>query len=159
MCMPFLGSNSEVVTMLALIFIWFLIGLLLGMRILKGRSAGGAARSNSGGGGGGGGSRRPAPKMAASAGSVEIYVGNLAYDISDDDLRKMFEEHGRVESVRVITNKFNGKSKGYGFVNMADSAGAQDAIQALHGKDIKGRELVVNEAKSKSKGRDDRGDR
>ena len=68
----------------------------------------------------------------------------------------MFEGFGRVESVRVITNKFNGKSKGYGFVNMADAAGAQEAIQALHGKDIKGRELVVNEAKSKSKGHDDR---
>ena len=151
MCMTSLSGNYEVGQILILILVWFLVGLLLGMRIGRNRAG------RTGGDSSPRGSDRRAPKgPAGSPGSVEIYVGNLAYDINDDELRKMFSEFGQVESIRVITNKFNGKSKGYGFVNMSDSAGAQDAIRALHGKDVKGRELVVNEAKSKSKGQDGR---
>ncbi len=78
--------------------------------------------------------------------TVNLFVGNLPYTTSDDDLRQMFEPHGDVDSARVITDRETGRSRGFGFVEMADSA-ANDAIEALNGSDIGGRELVVNEAR------------
>lgn len=123
------------------ILLGLVLGLLLGMRISsQGRSGSGrgsrAARNES----------RP-----ASPGAVEIYVGNMAYDLSESDLEKLFGEYGAVEAIRIIVNKFNGKSKGYAFVTMADGKAAEQAIKALNGKEIKGRQIVANEAKARSR--------
>lgn len=98
-------------------------------------------RSCSHGGGGDGG----------SGDCIEIYVGNLSYDMNDAQLRKEFERFGSVKSARVIENRFNHKSKGFGFVEMPNRPEAEAAIQALHDKDLMGRKLRVNEAKNKSR--------
>ncbi len=84
-------------------------------------------------------------------GLIEMYVGNLAYEVGEKDLLKEFEAFGRVVSARIIKNRFNGKSKGFGFIEMSDRAASTAAIRALNGKDIKGRRVVVNEAKSPSR--------
>ena len=81
---------------------------------------------------------------------VEIYVGNLSYDMSEAQMRKEFEKYGAVKSARIISNRFNRKSKGFGFVEMPNRPEAEAAIRALHDKDILGRKLRVNEAKNKS---------
>ena len=90
--------------------------------------------------------RKPHP--APADGSVEIYVGNLSYDMTEDQLREAFAAYGKVNSARLITNRFNGKSKGYGFVQMPDRAEAEKAIAALNDKDILGRKMRCNEAKN-----------
>ena len=78
---------------------------------------------------------------------MNIYVGNLSYDTSEDSLRTMFEEHGRVDAARVITDRDTGRSKGFGFVEMPDDDEARAAMEALNGSDIDGRALTVNEAR------------
>lgn len=78
---------------------------------------------------------------------MNIYVGNLAWAVSDDELRRAFEAHGQVASATVIKDKATGKSRGYGFVEMPDSSQAQAAIDALNGKELKGRAITVNEAR------------
>ena len=90
--------------------------------------------------------RKPHP--APADGSVEIYVGNLSYDMTEDQLRKEFEAYGAVNSARLITNRYNGKSKGFGFVQMPNRAEAEKAIAALNEKDIMGRKMKCNEAKN-----------
>jgi len=81
---------------------------------------------------------------------VEIYVGNLSYDMTEAQMRKEFERFGEVKSARIIANRFNSKSKGYGFVEMPNRSEAEAAIKSLHDKDVLGRKLRVNEAKNKS---------
>ena len=90
--------------------------------------------------------RKPHP--APADGSVEIYVGNLSYDMTEDQLRKEFEAYGKVNSARLITNRFNGKSKGYGFVQMPVREEAEKAVAELNDKDIMGRKMRCNEAKN-----------
>jgi len=90
--------------------------------------------------------RKPHP--APADGSIEIYVGNLSYDMTEDQLRKEFEAYGKVNSVRLITNRFNGKSKGFGFVQMPNRAEADKAVAALNDKEIMGRKMKCNEAKN-----------
>jgi hypothetical protein len=82
---------------------------------------------------------------------VEIYVGNLSYDMTEAQMRKEFEKYGAVKSARIISNRFNRKSKGFGFVEMPNRPEAEAAIKALHDKDVLGRKLRVNEAKNKSR--------
>jgi RNA recognition motif-containing protein len=82
---------------------------------------------------------------------VEIYVGNLSYNVKEGDLRKLFKKYGAVQNVRIITNLQNGKSKGFGFIEMPNRGEAQRAVENLDDKEIKGRKLVVNEAKSKAR--------
>ena len=82
---------------------------------------------------------------------VEIYVGNLSYDMNEAQMRKEFEKYGAVKSARIISNRFNHKSKGFGFVEMPNRPEAELAIRALHDKDSLGRKLRVNEAKNKSR--------
>ena len=82
---------------------------------------------------------------------IEVYVGNLSYDMNDDQLRKAFAKYGNVKSARVIENRYNHKSKGFGFVEMTCRSEAEAAIRALHGRKVMGRELRVNEAKNKIK--------
>ena len=85
---------------------------------------------------------------APADGSIEIYVGNLSYEMTEDQLRKEFEAYGKVNSARLITNRYNGKSKGFGFVQMPDRLEAEKAVAALNDKDIMGRKLKCNEAKN-----------
>ncbi len=88
---------------------------------------------------------------------MKIYVGNMSYEVQDEDLRQAFSQFGQVESVAIITDKFSGRSKGFGFVEMATKEQGQAAIDGLNGKDLKGRALVVNEARPPEKRSDDRG--
>jgi RNA recognition motif-containing protein len=78
---------------------------------------------------------------------VNIYVSNLAYNATDDDLRQLFESYGEVDTIRIITDRDTGQSRGFGFVEMPDSATAKAAIQGLQGKELGGRTLTVNEAR------------
>jgi RNA recognition motif-containing protein len=77
----------------------------------------------------------------------KLYVGGLPYSITEGQLQQIFAAHGTVESARVITDKFSGQSRGFGFVEMASGGEAQRATQALNGTQLEGRTLVVNEAK------------
>ena len=79
--------------------------------------------------------------------SSKIYVGGLPYATTDAQLKDLFAAHGAVESARVITDKFTGRSRGFGFVEMSNADEAQKAIQALNGTDFEGRNLTVNEAR------------
>ena len=78
----------------------------------------------------------------------EIYVGNLSYDLTDEELAKLFSEYGSVFSARIVMNRFNGKSKGFGFVVMPNRAEAEKAIAAYSEKEFMGRKMRVNEAKN-----------
>lgn len=84
---------------------------------------------------------------------MRIYIGNLSYETTEDELRTAFGTHGQVESVTIITDRQTGRSKGFGFVEMPSSAEAQAAINALNGKELHTRTLTVNEARP----REDRG--
>lgn len=77
----------------------------------------------------------------------KLYVGNLAYSVSNHDLEELFAQAGQVQSVAVITDKFSGQSKGFGFVEMASAEEAAKAIQTLNDTDLKGRNIKVSEAK------------
>ena len=81
---------------------------------------------------------------------MNIYVGNLPYNISEDELKDVFNEFGEIESVNIITDRFSGQSKGFGFVEMPNNSEADQAIKALNGTDMKGREIKVNQAKPRS---------
>ena len=101
-------------------------------------------------GGSCGGRSRPSLSGGSDGDCVEIYVGNLSYDMTEAQMRKEFEKYGAVKSSRIISNRFNRKSKGFGFIEMPNRPEAEAAIKALHDKDIQGRKLRVNEAKNKS---------
>jgi len=77
----------------------------------------------------------------------KLYVGNLAFQVSDADLEQLFAGFGNVESVQIIQDRDTGRSKGFGFVEMGSEAEAQAAIQGLHDREVQGRRLTVNEAK------------
>ncbi len=78
---------------------------------------------------------------------MNIYVGNLSYKLNEDDLRQVFEEYGEITSVKIIKDKYSGRSKGFAFVEMADEEGAKTAINELNGTEHDGRKIVVNEAR------------
>ena len=78
---------------------------------------------------------------------MNLYVGNLNYDMSEEDLRTAFAEHGDVTSAKIITDKFTGRSRGFGFVEMGSDDAGKAAMENLNGKDGGGRQLVVNEAR------------
>jgi RNA recognition motif-containing protein len=78
---------------------------------------------------------------------MNIFVGNLPFSMTDDELRGAFEEHGAVDSARVITDRETGRSRGFGFVEMSDDNDARNAISALDGTSFNGRDLKVNEAR------------
>ncbi len=81
---------------------------------------------------------------------MNIYVGNLSHETTDDDLRQAFEAFGQVESATVIKDRFSGESRGFGFVEMPSKTEAETAIQEMNGKDVKGRAVSVNEARPKA---------
>lgn len=78
---------------------------------------------------------------------AKLYVGNLSYSVTDERLQQHFEPHGTVVSARVIADKFSGRSKGFGFVEMSSDEEAEKATQALNGTDFEGRNIVVSEAR------------
>ena len=80
---------------------------------------------------------------------MNIYVGSLSFDVTEGELKELFAPFGQVTEVRMIMDKFSGKSKGFGFVEMPSKEEAEKAINALNGKDMKGRAMTVNEAKPK----------
>lgn len=80
---------------------------------------------------------------------MNIYVGNLDYKVQENDLEGIFSEYGTVSSSKIIIDKFNGRSKGFGFVIMDDDSEAKNAIENLNGASFENREIVVNEAKPK----------
>jgi RNA recognition motif-containing protein len=81
---------------------------------------------------------------------MRIYVGNLAYSVTDDELRDVFGQFGELASAEVIMDKFSGQSKGFGFVDMPNNDDAQEAIKSLNDTNLKGRKLTVNEAKPRA---------
>jgi RNA recognition motif-containing protein len=88
---------------------------------------------------------------------MNIYLGNLSYEVTEQELQRAFEAFGEVESVSIIKDKFSGRSKGFGFVEMPDKANALSAINELDGKELKGRTLNVNEARPRTESRGGRG--
>lgn len=133
------GFSFTATALLALGFL--LVGFLAGRqapggrRKTGGRSQGAVAATGNGGGG--------------KTGS-EIYVGNLSYEVDERELRKLFEPFGKVASARIIENKSSGKSKGFGFVEMSTPDQTRAAIKGMNAKEVRGRKLVVNEAKTQS---------
>lgn len=84
---------------------------------------------------------------------MNIYVGNLAFSITEDELRQAFEAFGKVDTATIIKDKYSGQSKGFGFVEMPAGDEARAAIEGLNGKDLKGRNLNVNEARPRAEKR------
>jgi RNA recognition motif-containing protein len=82
--------------------------------------------------------------------AMNIYVGNLSYSVTEDDLRQAFEAFGQVASVSIIKDKFSNQSKGFGFVEMPTQDEAQAAITGMNGKELKGRAMNVNEARPRT---------
>ena len=78
---------------------------------------------------------------------MKIYVGGLSFEVTDEDLNQAFAAFGQVASATVVKDKFSGKSRGFGFVEMPDKTEAQAAIDGLNGKDLKGKTVTVNEAR------------
>jgi RNA recognition motif-containing protein len=78
---------------------------------------------------------------------MNIYVGNLNYRLQEDELKEIFVQYGEVASVKIITDKYTGQSKGFGFVEFVDEDDATKAIEELNGTDFKGRNLIVNKAR------------
>ena len=78
---------------------------------------------------------------------MNMYVGNLSYEMSEENLRNEFAEYGEVKSAKIITDRDTGRSRGFGFVEMNSDGEGKKAMEALNGKDFEGRELVVNEAR------------
>ena len=106
---------------------WFIVGILTGWQLYR---------------------RHFQKNKSSSFNSVELYIGNLSYDITEKYLQEAFQKFGKVLSVRVITNKFDGRSKGFGFIEMANKSEAVLAIRGMNNRDMRGRKIVVNEAKS-----------
>ncbi|MDA2933110.1 RNA-binding protein [Acidobacteria bacterium AH-259-D05] len=93
---------------------------------------------------------------------MNIYVGGLPYHVTEDQLKELFSAHGTVDSARVITDRYTGRSRGFGFVEMGSESEAKEAIEKLNGTELEGRTLTVNEARpreDRSGGRGGRRDR
>ena len=84
---------------------------------------------------------------------MNIYIGNLSYEVSEGDLKKAFETFGQVESVKIIVDNYTGRPRGFGFVEMPNNSEARSAIEALNNKELKGRALKVNTARPRNENR------
>lgn len=159
MCASMDGVNLIAAFSLA----WFIVGLIVGRLLPKKVSSATRAASNPRGGRGNGNGRSDRGSASSGAGrkperkperteserdKVELYVGNLPYEMTEAELNKVFSKFGRVVSIRLIENRSNGKSKGFGFIEMGDPAGAQAAIRELNSSKLQGRSIVVSAAKS-----------
>ena len=81
---------------------------------------------------------------------MNIYVGNLSQEVNEDDLREAFEAHGQVSSVKVIKDRFTGEPRGFGFIEMPEQEEAKTAMESLNGNELKGKSIIVNEARSRT---------
>lgn len=133
----------------------FVVGFVLGRLTKRCGCAGGKGARGAAADGKRGKSARKAPMSRQEpthqpipAGSVEIYVGNLNYDFTEDELKKLFEKYGEVSSARIVSNRYSGKSKGFGFVVMPNRADAEKAIATYSEMEYMGRKMRVNEAKN-----------
>jgi RNA recognition motif-containing protein len=90
---------------------------------------------------------------------MNIYVGNLSHEATEEDLRQAFEAFGQVESVKIIKDRYSGESRGFGFLEMPAKAEANSAIEGLNGKELKGQRLTVSEARPRSERRPGEGSR
>jgi RNA recognition motif-containing protein len=88
--------------------------------------------------------------------SVNIFVGNLAFTTTEQDLRQLFASYGTVDTIRIMTDRETGRSRGFGFVEMPDSPAAESAMDALNGTSLGGRSLTVNEARPREPRREPR---
>ena len=88
---------------------------------------------------------------------MNIYVGNLSYEVTEEDLQEVFEGFGQIESVKIINDNYSGRSKGFGFVEMSNNAEAQSAINGLNDNELKGRTLRINAARPRNENRGGRG--
>ncbi|MBN2187790.1 MAG: RNA-binding protein [Dehalococcoidia bacterium] len=84
---------------------------------------------------------------------MKIYAGNLSYDVTEEDLQKEFSAYGEVTSISILTDKFSGQPRGFGFVEMGSKSEAEAAITGLNGKELRERTIVVNEARPRSDSR------
>jgi RNA recognition motif-containing protein len=91
--------------------------------------------------------------------TMNLYVGNLSYDTTEDTLRTLFAEYGQIESVNLITDRYTGRSRGFAFVEMSTEEAGQEAMRGLNGKQVDGRELKVDKAKPKRKRQESNWDR
>ena len=80
---------------------------------------------------------------------MKLYVGNLSFDTTENDLQDLFEQHGQVREVALINDRATGRSRGFAFVTMADAAAGKAALEALNGKEVQGRALTVSEARER----------
>jgi RNA recognition motif-containing protein len=85
---------------------------------------------------------------------MNIYVGNLSWSMTDEDLSSLFSQYGTVSSAKILKDKMNGRSKGFGFVEMDDEEAAKTAISNLHETEVQGRKLIVNESQPRAEGED-----
>jgi RNA recognition motif-containing protein len=113
---------------------------------LLGITGGGRSVTDLGEGRGRSGSARRGEEFTLG---VKLYVGNLAFSTTEEELREIFEKHGKLVSVKVITDRDTGRSRGFGFVEYEDASNATKALNSLNGQDLGGRELRVNEAHDK----------
>src|SRR5579885_3496207 len=97
------------------------------------------------------GAARPSPEGGLSM-PTKLYVGNLAYSVNNDDLAQHFAQAGKVETATVVTDKFSGQSRGFGFVEMSDPAEAARAVETLNDTELKGRRIRVDEARASTGG-------
>lgn len=137
---PFLSEQWQWIALGVAVILLIVLGSHM-LRSNKRRSVSGQRRGGQRGGQRGGG----------NGDFVEIYVGNLSYDMNEAQLRREFEKYGDVKSARIIENRYNKKSKGFGFVEMSVRVEAEAAIKALHDKEVMGRKLRINEAKNKTR--------
>lgn len=100
--------------------------------------------------GGGGGPRGPGRRPGGLRGGTSVYVGNLPYEVTEDELRDLFGAHGAVNDVSIVTDRMTGRTRGFGFVEMADAQEADAAIEALNATELGGRTLTVNLARPRS---------
>ena len=170
---------SDITTATSLIalfsLMWFVTGIIIGRLIPEGirtkspsgnrgsanrggRSSSAGSRNNNRGanrngnrGGGRASSQGSRDGRSGQKGAVELYVGNLPYSTSKNDLTKIFSSYGSVVSVRMIENRSNGKPKGFGFVELENQSQAEKAIKGLSGTKIQDRAIVVSEAKSRER--------
>lgn len=140
---PVYGATAAAVAFFSLT--WFIVGLLSGRSLPRKRAGGPPRRGKRSR------KRNDGGKPARGGSKTELYVGNLPYDVEEKEITKVFGKYGNVVSVRLIQHRFSGKPKGFGFIEMADRRAAASAIKALHGRDLKGRAMVVNEAKTKAR--------
>jgi|APCry1669188970_1035186.scaffolds.fasta_scaffold119608_2 RNA recognition motif-containing protein len=134
--------DNLVLALVVVSMLWLVVGIVLGGLLPRRQKAAKASvRDNSDGRG----ERQPS--------QYELYVGNLPYEMSDADLKKLIDPFGEVVSARIITNRISGSSKGYGFVKMSSAEDVRKTVSSLNNKDLDGRRIAVSEARTHPRGR------